>query len=262
MKGVMAALIENGAAGPEGVLEYKSGFCSTFSSAPDPDAGIEALRERFEILGDIIKGYPTINCSQAPIQAMVDIAVRHDVSPRDIERIHLTRMLRPSSGEQGVNYSPGTVLAARLSIPYCLALAAHRRKVTLDDFTRENLQDSSINALMHKVEITVDEALNRKYPGGTAAMILRVQMKDGRRFEHFVRYPKGNPNNPMSVEEVQQKCFALVSRTLPAPRTRALIDTLSRLETLSDIAPLLDGTRISQEERIDRAATGPREART
>lgn len=247
MKGVMVALlVDGGAAGPQGLLEYKSGFCNTFSSSPNPEAGVEDLGERFEIMNDIIKAFPTINCSQAPIQGMLELIARHDIAAADIEHIHVTRMYRYASKEQGINYAPETVLAARLSIPFCVSLAAHRRRVTLDEFTRDNLRDPSINALMRKVEITMDEALNRKYPGGTAAMILRVRVKNGREFEQFVRYPKGNPNSPMSPEDVQRKFETLAGRTLDDGRIGQLSDLLSRLETLGDINELVDPVRLAE----------------
>lgn len=250
MKGVMAALlVEGGAAGPVGLLEDKSGYCNAFSSDPNPDAALEGLGERFEIMHDIIKAYPTINCSQAPIQGMLEIVARHGIAPGDIERIHLTRMYRYSSKEQGINYAPQTVLAARLSIPYCLSLAAHRQRVTLDEFTPETLSDPSINALMHKVEIVMDEALNRDYPGGTAAMILRVRAKGGREFEQFVRYPKGNPNNPMSAEEVQGKFAALATRTLPPSRVERLAELLLRLETVAQAGSVLDAACLQETGR-------------
>lgn len=244
MKGVMAALlVEGGAQGPRGLLEYKSGFCATFAEKPDLAAGTEALGERFEILNDIIKAFPTINCSQAPIEGLLQLAAMHDIDPAAIERIHLTRMFRYSSKEQGINYAPGTLLAARLSIPFCLALAAHRRRVTLDDFSEENLRDPAINALMHKVEIVMDEDLNRKYPGGTAAMILRVKLKDGGEVEQFVRYPKGNPNNPLTAGEVETKFRTLAARTLPPAKIDRLVNTLARLDTLGNINELVDGSR-------------------
>jgi 2-methylcitrate dehydratase PrpD len=241
MKGVMAALlVEGGAKGPTGILEYPSGFCATFSTKPDPASGTAVLGERFEILNDIIKAYPTINCSQAPIQGMLQLIGQHGFTAADIAGIHLTRMLRPSSKDQGINYEPKTVLAARLSIPFCLSLAAHRGRVTLDEFTEDNLRDGSVHALMQRVEIVMDETLNQDYPGGTAAMILRVRLHDGRQLEQFVRYPKGNPNNPLSVAEVEEKFRGLAAHTLPASRIDRLADLLSRLETLCDINELVE----------------------
>lgn len=245
MKGVMVALlVQGGARGPQGLLEDKSGFCNAFSSQPDPAAALVSLGERFEILDDIIKAFPTINCSQAPIQAMLELAARHRFAAADIERIHVTRMLRASSRDQGINYAPSTLLAARLSIPFCLALAAHRGRVTLDEFTPANLNDPAIRDLMGRVDIVMDEVLNRDYPGGTAAMILAVRMKDGTAYEHFVRYPKGNPNNPMSDDEAQAKFRALAARTLPAAQVGRLSDLLLRLETLSDIGALMEAARV------------------
>lgn len=244
MKGVMVALlVESGVRGSHGLLEDKSGFCNAFSSHPDPAAALVSLGDRFEILDDIIKAFPTINCSQAPIQAMLELAARHGFAAADIERIHVTRMLRASSRDQGINYAPSTLLAARLSIPYCLSLAAYRRRVTLDEFTPANLHDPAIRDLMARVDIAMDEALNRDYPGGTAAMLLRVQASGGRQYEEFVRYPKGNPNNPMTEDEVQAKFRALAARTLPAAQVGRLSDLLLRLETVSDIGEVMDAAR-------------------
>ncbi len=244
MKGVMIALlVDSGAAAPQGLLEYKSGFCYTFSEKPDHEAGVKDLGERFEIMNDIIKAYPTINCAQSPIQGMLELANQHDIAVADIEHIHLTRMFRYSSKEQGINYAPESVLAARLSIPFCLSLAAHRRAVTLTEFTPDNLRDPSINALMHKVSITMDEELNRKYPGGTAAMTLNIHMKNGRVLEQFVRYPKGNPNNPMSLQNVRQKFSRLAACTLDDGQIARLDNLLGRLETLDDIGQLVDSVK-------------------
>lgn len=246
MKGILVALmVDGGAGGPRGILEDpKAGFCHAFSLEPRPAAALEGLGERYEITNDIIKAFPTINCSQAPIQGMLALAREHDLQPQDIERIHLTRMYRYSSRDQGINYAPETVLAARLSIPFCLSLAAHKRRITLDEFTRANLQDAGINALMHKVEIEMDEELNRRYPGGTAAMILRVAVKGGKTFEQFVRYPKGNPNNPMSPADVQEKFTALAERTLPPAQVARIGATLLALDTLADIGELVEQVRI------------------
>jgi len=80
--------------------------------------------------------------------------------------------------------------------------------------------------------------------GGTAAMILAVRMKDGTVYEQFVRYPKGNPNHPMSEDEVQAKFHALAARTLPAAQVDRLSELLLRLETVSDIGELMDAARV------------------
>ena len=40
------------------------------------------------------------------------LATKHNIAAADIEHIHLTRMFRYASKEQGINYAPETVLAA------------------------------------------------------------------------------------------------------------------------------------------------------
>ena len=59
-----------------------------------------------------------------------------------------------------------------------------------------------------------------------------------------MRYPKGNPNNPMSPEDVEDKFRGLAARTLPDPQINRLTDLFSRLETLASVNELLDATRV------------------
>ena len=65
---------------------------------------------------------------------------------------------------QGINhillFNPETPLAARLSIPFAVALALIDKEVSLKQFTRERLDASRIKDMMERTENEEDISLN------------------------------------------------------------------------------------------------------
>ena len=233
MRGIMLALLgQKGVNGPKGLLEYPTGFCRAFSEDPQMEKITEGLGASYEIAANGLKAFPTILCSHSSIQAVSDLMGKFSLIPSEIKRIHLR--ISATAKDQGKNYSPESPLAARLSIPFCIALAALEKKVSLAQFTEEKLKDPSIHEFMSKVEIDDDRSLNERYPG-TLASITEVETENKGRLRQEVIYPKGNPKNPMSKDEVAQKFRELCSLTLPSEKYEELLSLLFKLETISDL---------------------------
>ena len=69
-----------------------------------------------------------------------------------------------------------------------------------------------------------------------------VQFRDGQTVETRVDYPKGHPKNMMTEAEFAAKtadCAIFAAKPLPANTADCLISTVSKLESLPDIAALL-----------------------
>lgn len=238
MRGVMLALLaQQGANGPKGILEYPTGFCHAFSENPDIEKITDGLGTFYEISANSLKAYPTILCSHASIQAVQEVMQAHEVEDADITKIHL-RISETAKG-QGMNYRPTTNLAARLSIPFCVAMAAIEKRVSLNQFTREKLGDQRIKAFMEKIEIEDDPSLNQQYPE-TLASIVQIETARQGILTHQVIYPKGNIRNPLSREEVAEKFLALSSISLPEAQCRALLEQLFALENVHSVAQVID----------------------
>jgi 2-methylcitrate dehydratase PrpD len=54
-----------------------------------------------------------------------------------------------------------------------------------------------------------------------------IALEDGRRFEKFVRYPKGDPENPLSWDEMKAKFRALAGTVLSSERCDEIIQAIS-----------------------------------
>ncbi len=237
MRGIMLALLgQKGATGPKGLLEYPTGFCRAFSEDPKIEKITEGLGSSYEITSNSLKAFPTILCSHSSIQAVSEVMKKNSLNASDVKRIHLR--ISETAKDQGKNYNPGTPLAARLSIPFCIALAVSEKKVSLGQFTEEKLKDPSIREFMKKVEVDDDRSLNERYPG-TLASITEIETVNKGRLRQEVIYPKGNPKNPMSKDEVTQKFRELCSLTLPSEKYEELLSLLFGLERVSDLGQVI-----------------------
>jgi 2-methylcitrate dehydratase PrpD len=237
MRGVMLALlVQKGAHGPAGILEYPTGFCNAFSQDSEIQKITEGLGETYEISSNSLKAYPTILCSHSSIQAVLEMMREHSLDESEIVKIRL-RISETAKG-QGQNYHPDNPLAARLSIPYCVSLAVIDKKVGLTQFTREKLGDPQIREFIKRIEIKEDPSLNQLYPE-TLASIVEMEIKDKGTLRHQVIYPKGNTRNPLTESDIADKFMELSSSSLGKARSEELLEMLFHLDQLNSVERLV-----------------------
>jgi len=235
--GVLAAqIIQKGAVGPKGLLEYKSGFCQAYSDEPNMKTLAENLGTFYEIMTDSLKAFPTILCSHTPIQGTMKIALENNLRLEDVESIHFR--VSPTAPGQGMNYSPQTPLAARLSIPYCVAMAVAERQISMDQFQEARIKEPRIQKFMEKISLESDPKFSEEYPGTLAAYV-EIRTKDGSLFKEKSIYPKGHPRNPMTDDEIMEKFRRLATCTLPGGQTERIIQKVYELEKLKKAGELV-----------------------
>jgi 2-methylcitrate dehydratase PrpD len=138
-----------------------------------------------------------------------------------------------------MNYSPDSPLAARLSIPYCVSMAAAEGHISMDQFQEAKIMDPKIREFMKKVTVESDPEFNSKYPGTLAAHV-EIQTRDGSRLKEESIFPKGHPENPMTDEEIKEKFRRLALVTLDRVQTEEIIEKVYDLENLKSAKELID----------------------
>ena len=70
---------------------------------------------------------------------------------------------------------------------------------------------------------------------------MAIETKDGKKYEDLTTYTKGDPENPMSPEELKNKFFSLACRTVSKEKAQELYDAVMNLENISvrDLTALL-----------------------
>jgi 2-methylcitrate dehydratase PrpD len=238
MQGVMLTLLVlKGANGPKGILEYPTGFCRALSEEPNIEKIVDGLGKPYEITANSLKAYPTILISHSSIQAILAMMNEHDIKSSDIVKVRLT--ISSTAKGQGQNYDPETPLAARLSIPFSVALALIDKEVSLKQFTKERLGDQQIKDMMARIEIEADPALNAKYPG-TLASIVVLETKSKGTLNKQVIYPKGNMKNPMTKDDVVAKYRGLCAGVMDKNKSEQILQKLLDLDQTDALQELFD----------------------
>jgi 2-methylcitrate dehydratase PrpD len=159
------------------------------------------------------------------------------VGPEEIEKILVETFYEVT---RLVNYAPRNAIAAQFSIPFALALALRHGRIEPEDVSEENLQRPEILDLARKVEVVVDPEINSQFPAKTIA---RVTMQTARgRFQSTVEYPRGNPENPLSDEELAAKFRSLTAKIVgdrDSEKLRAAVQDLSRARDVTSLTQLL-----------------------
>ena len=130
-----------------------------------------------------------------------------------------------------------TAAEARFSIAYVVANALLYGSVRLAAFSPERLADPAVRALMAKIELSVDADIDRAFPGQRAARVT-IQTRDGQVAEHFQPTRKGDPDAPLSDQDLSEKFIELTQPVLGEAASQNLLAALWRLEQCADVLTL------------------------
>ena len=89
-----------------------------------------------------------------------------------------------------------------------------------------------------KREIVLEE--KREGPPEFGPAEVKVFLKGGKTLEARVEKAKGNPENPMSTEEIQEKYVDCCTGILTEKRIQQSISIIQRLETLDKLGRLME----------------------
>lgn len=102
--------------------------------------------------------------------------------------------------------------------------------------------DPKIREQLSKVEVVADPEIEKVFPG-LQRVIVHITTKDGRCFDKQLDYPKGDPRNPLTDQEIEEKFAALADGVLtPAAQKRVqeMVWNLERAGSVSELMALME----------------------
>lgn len=242
--GLLAAdLARLGFTGARRILEGKQGFFAATSSDARPDLVVAGLRPGmtgYKISGVSIKPYPSCRHTHPAIDAALALRREHELALEHIEEVQVDTYQAALALTD--NPSPTHPYAAKFSLHYCVACALARGRVGLDDFRPEALEDEAVRRLMAKVIVGLSEELDSYYPQEWPARV-RVVLVDGSELAQLVKAPKGDPENPLTQAELEEKFRLVIVGTGYEEVADALIKGVNRLQRLDKVRQLLTPLR-------------------
>ena len=225
--GILSAqLAQLGATSPPSILEHPKGYLNAYSTDPKPQKLVDGLGTSWEILQNGFKYFPTILASHSPIQATLAIVQKHSIDPAQIARI--TNETYNTVKTHFSNKDVSTVMAARVSVPYCIAIAAIDGKLTQAQFSPARINDPLVRQVLGNTEVIADAELNKLYPDKFPARVT-ITLKNGTSFQETVLFPKGDPQDPLSAAELEAKFRDNVAAMLSPARADKLLRAIYAL---------------------------------
>lgn len=235
-RGATAALLaETGFRATEMGLEGVQGFSVMFCGGRlDPAALLDDLGASFVITERWVKNYPMNATLHAPVEALLKIVREHDLHHTDIKEIDAAwQRVEPFLAKRVVS----TVVGAQASLPFALAVAAVRGKITVEEFTDETVADPVVQAMIQRTTVHQDTELYEQVKNSMPGRVT-VRTKDGREITDEVLYPKGNPRNPMTEDEFKAKFMGMAERVLGKQQSDELYERARGLEGVEDVSEL------------------------
>ena len=229
-------LAQRGMTGIPRLFEGEAGlFRVYFNGEYDRAAMLKDLGRHFQSEGMIYKYWPAVGNAHTYIHAAIELACKGEFNHTDVEEIRVycgdfaMRMCTPL----GVRQVPQTLVDAKFSLPFLLALALTRRGMQIADFTEASLKDPAVLELARKVTPVGDPAFNwtQKLPHGK----IEIRLQDGRTLEKIGVDVPGTPECPLSWEQLVRKfaeCARAAATPLPTDESAAFSEKIASLEAM------------------------------
>ena len=207
MAGVVSAQVGKLAMpGPDDILGGKRGFLAALTGTPKPEFLIDFSNDDYAIMGIYQKVHAACRHCHPAIDATIDMRNDLNLKPEQIDHIEV-RTYKLAVGSHDHTDIMG-ISSAKLSTPYAVALAVVKGRAGYADYNEANLDDYNIKLITRKVRVIEDENLTAQSPVVRGAKVA-IYLKDGNIYEAPCLYPKGEPEHPLTQEELEGKFMGL-----------------------------------------------------
>jgi 2-methylcitrate dehydratase PrpD len=269
---IMAALLaERGFTGEPDVLEelLDSPVTEDLLRA-DQEWVLAQLGERWWVLDDCVKRYPSCRYLGGPLQLFEEIREREALRPEEIDavRVRVSPLVMNFGPIADASYEldaskADTALDVPFNTPYLISMLAHCYPTGPEWFRPQHFTEPSVNRLMQRVRLELDEAAgpdlrekaqraphHRVAETGATGIVVEAR---GTTFEASCGHIKGDPFTPetrVTDEFLVEKMRNYADSFLPASRADEIVSAVLSLEDMDDASEL---TRLAT--RSDRTAT-------
>ena len=231
--GVLSAqAAAQGVKGALDILEGEVGFGMAMSKDCDWSIAIAGLGEDYNISRITFKNYGCCGHAFAAIDGALALRDRHSIDPSGIEKIRVDGY----SATVNIcgNNKHTTANEGKFSVPYLVATALTHGGASLEAFTEARLTDPNTTALAAKVDVRLDHGIDAGFPSRRAARV-NIKMRDGRFFEHYQPTRRGDPDSPLSNDELDNKFMELTRPVMGEKPSVNLLEVCRSLDSLGSM---------------------------
>ncbi|MGH9611980.1 MAG: MmgE/PrpD family protein, partial [Bryobacteraceae bacterium] len=196
----------------------------------DKEQLISQLGERYEIARTNIKKWTVGSPIQAPLDCMYNIMKKHPINPDDVKSI-VVRLANTEARVVDNREMPDICLQHMVSVMLLDKTATFQAA-----HDKARMKDPAVLRVRAKVQLVPSEELEKMEPERQA--IVEITLNDGTVLSDHVKAVRGTTENPMTTEEVVQKCRDLVEPVLGKANCSTLVDKILNIEKVKDMREL------------------------
>ncbi len=189
-------------------------YTRALSGDPKPEELTVDLGEDWAVASGYHKAYGCCQYAHSAIEAALSALAE---LPAAVGGKHVRRVTVETHklGMSLANYAPETTLAAKFSLPHCVASTIVYGDAGHRTFGAASLAEPRVAALRERVEMTPYLPDDQPWPRDRPARV-GIELDDGRSVKRDCQSAKGQPDRPLTEAELFAKVEALAHETYPA----------------------------------------------
>ncbi len=246
--GVFSAyLARKGITGVRNLFDGKYNFFRTYmQDQVKRELLTDKLGEVWHMNTLAFKPYPVCGLALGGASSIKMIMEKNRINWKDITDIELgiTDQCKALVVEpEEVKFAPKTVVDAQFSLPFATAAMAVRGHLLLSDVNANEggaINDPDVRKVLDMIAVHKDEELEKNFSRGVPPTRVTVQTKSGSYTDWC--FPKGNPANPFTKEDMKEKymdCMQYGIYKTDTVKAEEILHVVDDLETVEDLRELI-----------------------
>ncbi|MBN1643286.1 MAG: MmgE/PrpD family protein [Dehalococcoidales bacterium] len=229
-------LAKAGWTGPDDALFGQFGYYNLYTKGcKNPQALTKELGKEFYSDGTF-KPYPCCRITHGPIDCSLALVNKYGLAAEDIQEVIVYASAGVLKHICGQPFRIGDYphANAAFNIRYTVATALLRKSVRPEHFTLESINDPALMAFTKIIKMS-------ELPEADLSRVkVKVITKDGREHLESTEIPRGDPQNPLSKEELIDKFWTNVEfgRTVTRENAKKALEMIENLENLNSVRDL------------------------
>ncbi|MGW8322807.1 MAG: MmgE/PrpD family protein, partial [Thermodesulfobacteriota bacterium] len=217
--------------------ELNGGFTQiTTNGEPTLERITDRLGEHYTLMDVYFKPYTACRHTHGAAQAVLDLVRQNHFDPEEVEALDVhTYGIALLAVGKAVS-EKASFVTAQFSIPYVVSACLLDGELGPRQLTEGRVADPVLMAFSEKVKVHCDEELNDVYPEKTSSRV-EITFKGARKLVKQVDIPKGDPRNPMTLEDLREKVRHFAGER-DKRRLETVVDRIADLENIGDISEL------------------------
>ncbi|UWQ43482.1 MmgE/PrpD family protein (plasmid) [Leisingera aquaemixtae] len=200
-----------------------------FTGAPAITIEEDRVAEHWQDLGSFwqmehqyVKPYPVCRWAHAPIDALRQVMLEHDLSHDQLARIRISTFHESACLFPGL---PVTTSQAQYSLGFAVAVQAAYGRIGVEHISGAGLSDPLVASIHERISVAEAARHSVRFPACRVADVV-VTLTDGRVIESGDVHARGGPEAPFSQPDVERKFMEFAAPVLGAARASAIRDAV------------------------------------